>query len=94
MKPLIWARVMRSPRADAVYRRMNNAERARFARILAVIKNAPEDGKFYALAPDNTRLLQMTGANMHVIYGVKYWPIGRVLLIVTIEIRDWEPREP
>lgn len=92
MKPLIWARVVRSPRADAVYRRMNDVERARFARILLVIKNAPEDGKFYALAPDNTRLLQMTGANMHVIYGVKYWPIGRVLLIVTIEIRDWEPR--
>ena len=61
---------------------------------LLVIKNAPEDGKFYALAPDNTRLLQITGANMHVIYAVKYWPIGRVLLIVTIEIRDWEPREP
>ena len=55
------------------------AERARFDRILSVIKNAPEDGKFYALAPDNTRLLQMTGANMHVIYAVKYWPIGRVL---------------
>jgi len=94
VQPLTWARVVRSPRADAVYQQMNDAERARFDRIIAVIKNAPEDGKFYAMAPDNARLLQMTGANMHVIYTVKYWPIGRVLLIITIEIRDWEPREP
>lgn len=93
MQPLIWAGVPHGPRADTVYRRMSAAERARFDRIIAVIKNAPEDGKFYALAPDNTRLLQMTGANMHVIYAVKYWPIGRALLIVTIEIRDWKSRE-
>jgi hypothetical protein len=93
VNPLIWARVALSPRADAVHRQMNDAEHARFGQIIAVIKNAPEDGKFYALASDNTRLLQMTGANMHVIYAVKYWPIGRVLLIVTIEIRDWEPKE-
>ena len=63
MQPLIWARVVRSPRADAVYQLLNDAERARFDRIISAIKNAPEDGTYYALTPDNTRQLQMTGAS-------------------------------
>jgi hypothetical protein len=93
MKPLTWARVDILDAPRRLLRSATDRQRALFWRIVSVIKNAPEDGLFYRQEPDNTVLRQMTGAEMHVIYAVKYWPIGRVLQVVTIEIRDWEPRD-
>ncbi|PDW03567.1 hypothetical protein [Candidatus Viridilinea mediisalina] len=85
MKPLVWARVVFSPAADRV--------RQRLARVISVIKNGPEDGHFAGYDANGHVLRQMTGADTHVIYRVNFWPIGRVLLIVWIEIRDWAPLE-
>ena len=92
MKQLTWARVVYAHEAYAVREAMDQEHRRRLDRIITVIKNAPEDGLFVRQAPDGAVLRQMTGADTHVVYAVKYWEIGRVLLIVTIEIRDWEPR--
>ncbi len=93
MNPLIWARVVFSPQADAIRQRMDQAHIHRLKRVIQVIKNAPEDGLFSRETPDGTVLRQMTGMDTHVVYAVKYWTVGRVLVIVTIEIRDWEPRD-
>lgn len=91
MKPLTWARVVFSRDADAMRRTMDTAHQERLKRIIAVIKNGSEDGPFAGQTVDGTILRQMTGADTHVVYAVTYWQIGRVLLIVRIEIRDWTP---
>lgn len=91
MQPLVWARIAFSPHADAVRRQMDQTHRDRLDRVITVIQQSPEDGDIYGTMTDGTRLRQKTGADTHVIYAVKYWPVGRVLLIVFIEIRDWEP---
>ncbi|NJO81895.1 MAG: hypothetical protein HC828_03330 [Blastochloris sp.] len=88
---ITWARVIYERQAYAVREAMTEEERERIDRVIEVIKNAPEDGSHYANASDGTILRQMTGGNIHVIYVVKHWAIGRVLGITTIEIRDWEP---
>jgi hypothetical protein len=86
-----WARVALSPRAQAVLDTLTPAQRTRFWQIVSVIKHAPEDGAFYMRNADGSISRQMTGADTHVIYTVRFWPIGRVLLIVLIEISDWQP---
>ncbi|NNJ13702.1 hypothetical protein EKD04_025585 [Chloroflexales bacterium ZM16-3] len=91
MNPLTWARVVFSPQADAIRQRMDQEHIHRLRRVIQVIKNAPEDGKFFAEESDGTVLRQMTGADTHVIYSVVFWPVGRVLRIARIEIRDWQP---
>ncbi|WP_129629368.1 hypothetical protein [Candidatus Oscillochloris fontis] len=91
MKPLTWAQVVFSRDADAMRRSMDAVHRERLKNIITVIKNGPEDGLFAAQAADGTILRQMTGADTHVVYAVTFWQIGRVLLIVRIEIRDWIP---
>lgn len=91
MMPLVWARVVFSPGADATRRTLDREHLARLKRVIAVIKNGPEDGLFAGQAADGTVLRQMTGADTHVVYAVTFWPVGRVLLVVRIEIRDWTP---
>ncbi|NNJ09264.1 hypothetical protein EKD04_002875 [Chloroflexales bacterium ZM16-3] len=59
----------------------------RLKRGIQVIKNAPEDGKFFAGESDGTVLRKMTGADTHVIYSVVFCPVGRVLRIARIEPR-------
>ena len=86
-----WARIVLTPRAQAVLTAMDEEHRARFWRIVAVITNAPGDGAFFMQATDGTVLRQMTGMDTHVIYAVRYWPVGRVLQVALIEIRDWQP---
>jgi hypothetical protein len=75
------------------FQRMDQAHRARLSRVISVIKNGPEDGKFFSQEADGPVLRQMSGGDTHVVYAVAYRVIGRVLRIVFIEIRDWEPRE-
>ncbi len=91
MGQLTWARVVLSRRAQAALERMDPAHRERFWRIVSVIKNAPESGAFFMQVDDGAIIRQMTGADTHVIYGVRIWPIGRILQIILIEIRDWQP---
>ncbi|MBP1469000.1 hypothetical protein EYB53_025045 [Candidatus Chloroploca sp. M-50] len=93
MKPLIWAKVVFSPAAERLRQQLDAEHRRRLARVISVIKNGPEDGSFAGHDREGHALYQMTGADTHVIYQVTFWPIGRVLLIVFIEIRDWEPLE-
>ena len=91
MTTLTWARVALSPRAQATLEQLTEAQRVRFWQIVSVIKNAPDEGAFYMRNSDGSIARQMTGADTHVIYTVRFWPIGRVLLIVLIEINDWVP---
>lgn len=93
MKPLTWAKVVFSRQADALRQRMDREHVRRLAQVIAVIKNGPEDGPVAGYDADGNLLRQMTGADTHVIYHVTFWPIGRVLQIALIEIRDWEPLE-
>ena len=93
MKPLTWARVVFSRRADAVKRGMDHVHLQRLAQVIQVIKNGPADGRFAGYDADGSPLHQMTGMDTHGVYHVAFWPIGRVLRIAMIEIRDWEPLE-
>jgi hypothetical protein len=84
-------RVTLLPRAQEALDACSDGERARFWKIVSVIKNAPEDGAFVEALTPNQVIRQMTGANMHVQYYVETWAIGQALLVVRIFILDWEP---
>jgi len=86
-----WVRIALSPRAQSLYDVMEPSQQKRFWHIVAVIRQAPEDGAFFMRNADGSMVRQMTGANLHVISTVRMWPIGRVLLIALIEINDWQP---
>jgi hypothetical protein len=60
------------------------------AAVIEVIKNGPEDGLYAGEDDHGYTLRQMSAADIHVIYRVTLWTIGRVLLVYDIEIRDWE----
>jgi hypothetical protein len=75
---------------------ITNALSASYGRLLeraiAFIKHGPADGIPVANdEQDGTVMRQISVHDRHVQYTVKYWPIGRALLMITIEIRPWEP---
>jgi hypothetical protein len=88
---LTWKRIVLSRAAQQILNSTDDEHRDRFWRIVKVIKQAPEDGGFYMKAHDGAVIRQMTGIDTHVQYTVRMWPVGRVLQIVWIEIRDWTP---
>jgi hypothetical protein len=91
MIPLTWARVVYAADAWAAREAMSTDERRLLSAAIAAIKNGSEDGAFIAEDEDGTVIRQMSAQQVHVQYAVKFWAIGRVLLITFIEIRHWEP---
>ncbi|RRR68051.1 MAG: hypothetical protein EI684_18070 [Candidatus Viridilinea halotolerans] len=91
MQPLRWARVVYARQAYAMIQTMGNEHRRLFDAAIAAIKNGPDDGQFVAKEADGTIIRQFSAQDVHVQYAVKFWTIGRVLLVTLIEIRHWEP---
>jgi len=92
VQPLVWARVVYSRPAWQLKEEASDAHRWLLNIAIDFIKNGPDDGiPVGEDAEDGTVIRQVSVQELHVQYTVKYWPIGRALLITTIEIRHWEP---
>lgn len=92
MQPLAWARVMYNRQSWHAKQELSDEQRMLLDIAIAFIKNGPEDGIVIGTdAADGTVIRQVSVREIHVQYAVKYWHIGRVLLVTTIEIRHWEP---
>jgi len=92
VQPLTWARVTYSATAWRVKQQLSDEERELLDIAIDFIKNGPEDGiEVGKDEDDGTVIRQVSVRQVHVQYTVKFWQVGRVLLVATIEIRHWEP---
>lgn len=92
MQPLTWDRVVYNRQAWHAREALSSTHRQLLDSAIDCIKNGPEDGLPVGEDDqDGTVIRQISVRELHVQYTVKYWQIGRVLLITTIEIRHWEP---
>ncbi len=92
MQPLLWARVVYTRQAWQFKQALGDAHQRLFDIAIDFIKNGPDDGiPVGEDDADGTVIRQVSVQDLHVQYTVKYWPVGRALLIATIEIRHWEP---
>jgi hypothetical protein len=92
VQPLVWARVVYSRQAWQLRLEMSDVYRRLLDIAIDFIKNGPDDGiPVGEDDADGTVIRQVSVQDLQVQYTVKYWPIGRALLITTIELRHWEP---